>query len=57
MFNEFSIVKLKSEIDVFIRKFLNVFYFPSSLVIVAKSLDKRFMRSSICNYLFSVIVK
>ena len=38
MFNEFSMIKLKGEIDVLIRKFLNVFYFPNPWLLQQKVL-------------------
>ena len=53
-----SVLRLKSKVDLIIGKFLEVFYFHSALVIVAKSFGKGFLRSFISfhfKYVFLVI--
>ena len=35
----FSTIKLKTEVNFFIRKFLEVFYFPSDFIVVAEKSD------------------
>ena len=51
----FSAIRLKGEVDFLIGKFEEVYYFPSALVIVAKSFEKAFLRSFISKYVFWVI--
>ena len=33
----FSTIRLKAEVNLFIREFLKVFYFPSDFIVVAKN--------------------
>ena len=40
----FSTIRLKSEVNFFIREFLVVFYFPSDFTVVAEKFWKRFLR-------------
>ena len=35
----FSTIKLKAEVNFFVRKFLEVFYFPSDFIVVAEKSD------------------
>ena len=40
----FNVIRLKGDVYYLIGKFEEVFYFPSALVIVAKSFEKAFLR-------------
>ena len=41
----FSTIRLKAAVNVFIREFFLVFYFPSDFVVVAEHFLKRFLKS------------
>ena len=54
-FDVFSVIRLKSEVDFFSGKCLEVFYFCNVLIIVAKHFEEGFLRSFIPKYMFPVI--
>ena len=54
-FDVFSVIRLKSEVDFFSGKCLEVFYFCNVLIIVAKRFEEGFLRSFIPKYMFPVI--
>ena len=41
----FSTIRLKAELNFFIREFLKVFYSPSALIVVIENFEKKFLRS------------
>ena len=55
-FDSFSVTRLKRYVDFFIGKLLGIFYFPSAFVVLAKSFEKKFLRSFISKDVFPVIV-
>ena len=44
-FDVFSTIRLKVEVNFFIREFLQVFYFPIDFIVVAENFYKGFLRS------------
>ena len=41
----FSTIRMKAELNFFIREFLEVFYFPSGFVVVVENFKNGFLRS------------